>query len=365
MAAGGVRNEAPVLLKAASTTPGPKAVGPSAAPGASGPAKAAVTSGAPKAGSDTIVQPARIAPFKIVSIEQANQYIKALVYAEYGVGKTFLMGTSADVPSMRDVLLISAEGGQLTLEDDEHDFNLIDVVQVRDYKTVAKVHEFLKLHCTLRDRAFAGDEAAKEKMREIQQALMPDIKDPNRIRMYQTVITDSLTEIEVYCMNQLLGVSDSTKIDEETQGAEWAEYKKQHMMVQRLIRNFRDLPMNVLFSCARAYVQDDQKRQLFSPMMTGKLAGQVQGFMDMVGYLVLAKGDADADESQHITRMYVRAGTRFAAKSRFSRYKKPYFDNPTMGSIMVDVGLLEPADVPRLKAKPAGSNSFKAGASKK
>jgi hypothetical protein len=270
--------------------------------------------------------------------------LKALVYGEYGAGKTWLFGTSADVAEMRDVIMISAEGGELTLYDPDHQFHLIDPVRVSNYATVARVYDYLKLHCQFRDDP---SPEAEQKLRNLQNVIMPNAPE-ERLRRYKTVIIDSLTEVEVYCMNQLLGVNDATKIDEESSAAEWAQYRQQHMMVQRLIRNFRDLPMHVLFTAARAYVQDELKRQIYSPMMTGKLGSQVQGFMDMVGYLII--GQAADDQTTPPRRMYIQQGPRYAAKSRFSVYKPHYFDNPTMGSILKQVGLL--GEVPKSGATP-------------
>lgn len=277
-----------------------------------------------------------------------------MAYAAYGIGKTFLMGTAADVPAMRDVLMISAESGDMTLSDDpDHNFDLIDYVRVKDYKTVARVYDFLKLHCTLRD---SPDPVAKEKLLQLQERFLPG--SGSRIRQYRTVIVDSLTEVEQYCMMQLLGIGDATKLDDEVAGAEWKEYKVQHTMVQRLVRSFRDLPMHVLFTAARAYREDELKRSLYSPQMTGKLAGQVQGFMDMVGYLVM--GNAPDEESIAPRRMYIQPSPRYDAKSRFSRYRRPYFDNPTIGGILHAVGMLGDEDVPPQYRLTQGASKPKA-----
>jgi hypothetical protein len=259
-----------------------------------------------------------------------------LFYGEYGAGKTWLCGTATSVEEMNDVLMISAEGGELTLYDPNgaHPFERIDTVRVTNYATVARVYDFLKLHCQLRDDP---SPAAAERLRNLQNMIIPGSEN-DRLRRYRTVITDSLTEVETYCMYQLLGINDATKIDEESTAAGWDQFRQQHMMVQRLIRNFRDLPMHVLFTAARAYIQDENKRQIYSPMMTGKLSGQVQGFMDVVGYLII--GQAADDQSIPPRRLYVQQGPRFAAKSRFSVYKQHYFDNPTMESILTRVGLL-------------------------
>jgi hypothetical protein len=302
--------------------------------------------------ADSTVSPVRAGPiFQIrenVSAGIQVPRLNGLVYGEYGAGKTFLMGTAVDVPCMRDVAVISAEGGTLTLDPDDpdHDFGLIDILRTTTYRQIARTYDFFKAHCYIRDLEGISETEKDQKLWALQKQVMPELAADGRIRRYQTVIMDSLTEAEQYCMMQLLGVNDATKVDEEIQGAEWAEYKKQHTMVQRLIRNFRDLPLHVLFTSARAQVQDESKRLVFSPMMTGKLSGQVQGFMDMVGYLIM--GQAADENSLPPRRMYISPTTKYAAKARFSKYKKPFFDNPTIGSIMVDVGYLEASQCPRL-----------------
>jgi hypothetical protein len=281
--------------------------------------------------------PVRAPVFKIEAVSGKARWFKFLVYAEYGVGKTFLMGTAANVPDMRDVLMISAESGDLTLDDPsrQHSFHLIDVVKVTNYSTVGRVFDFLKQHCFLRDQ---GDE---EKLIELQKRFFADtVPDPERIRLYRTCLIDSLTETEQYCMYQLTGVSDATRMDEETQGAEWAEYKRQHGMIQRMVRQFRDLPMHVIMSCARTYVQNDVKKMIYQPAMTGKLASQVQGFMDMVGYLTVVPGATGDETKAPPRRLFVQPGSNYSAKCRFSAFKGNYFDNPTIEGILQKVGML-------------------------
>jgi AAA domain/LAGLIDADG-like domain len=257
---------------------------------------------------------------------------------------TLLAGTSVEVPAMRDVLMISAEAGDLTLFDPESNipFTLIDIVHVTDYRTTARVHEFLKLHCEYRDQAAAGDKEAIDILFRLQNRLMPGVPDPERLRLYRTSIIDTITEVETYCMQQLLGISDTTLIDEEVGGPEWAEYNKQRLMIHRLIRNFRNLPMNTIFTCQRQFKENERKIKNYLPAMTGKLSNEVQGFMDMVGFLVVGDLPSPTDEDPDPTaprRMFIQPGPRYVAKNRFRQYKKSYFDNPTALSIFEAVGL--------------------------
>lgn len=294
----------------------------------------------PAGAGGTVLKPEAAPAFKIKTKDDrvAARYIKALIYADFGVGKTYLAGTSASVAAMNDVISISAESGDLTWDTDDsgtHAFEKIDSVSVNNYKTVVKVYDFLKTHCDLRDKETPEAREALIKLQAKFMGIDPkDIAEPKR---YRTVIVDSLTEVEAYCMMQLLNITDRTSLADESQTAEWAEYKKQHTMVQRLVRALRDLPMNVIFVCARTYVQDETKRFLYSPAMTGKLSSQIQGFMDIVGYLTSTLGD----DGKFVRKLHVQPTGKFAAKCRLSNFRKPFWENPTMEIILKDVGMLK------------------------
>jgi hypothetical protein len=138
-------------------------------------------------------------------------------------------------------------------------------------------------------------------------------------------------------MYQLLGITDATSLDAETAVAEFSEYKRNFNMIQRLVRKFRDLPMNVLMTCSRQYTQDENKRFNLTLRLTGQLSSSVQGFMDVVGFLTVTPGSDDAKGLQR--RLWVQPVGKFDAKCRFSNYKGTHFDSPTIKSILTKVGL--------------------------
>lgn len=283
-------------------------------------------------------------PFQIQSMAEADRWLKMLVYGGYGSGKTRLVGTAAAVKHMQDVLFINAEAGDTTISTEEDalsadDKKHIDTIRVSSYKTLARVHEFLKVHCMYRDQPFADGEP---KLKELERRLFPQADPEAPARRYQTVVLDSLTEAETFSMYQLLGISDATRLDEETQAAEWAEFKKNNTQMLRLVRALRDLPMNLLVTCAASYVQNEAKQFIYQPALTGKLAKQVQGFMDVVGFLHVVPGE----NGVRIHRMLAHPTPRVDAKCRFSNFKLPYWDNPTQQSILESVGLLKPVKKP-------------------
>jgi hypothetical protein len=279
-------------------------------------------------------------PFQIRSVADYTRWLKFFVYGEYGVGKTRLLGSAVELPQMQDVLFIDAEAGELTIATvldkayadarEKH----FDVIRITKFSELARVQEFLKVHCKFRDE---GNDA---KLKELEQKLRPDDYDPNTPpKKYRTVIIDSLSEVETYSLYQLLGISDKTRIDEEAASPEWAEYKKNHSQILRMIRAFRDLPMHVMMTSATQYTQDEQKRFKYQPTLTGKLSKQCQGFMDIVGFLAIVQGE----QGTNIRRLFCKPSARFDAKCRFSSFPGDYWDEPTMNRILKSVGLLEAA----------------------
>lgn len=261
-----------------------------------------------------------------------------LVYGPYGVGKSTLVGSAVDVSSMRDVLFIDAESGDMVLEDNPRIISPenIEHVRVTNFLMCARVQEFLKGHCVRRD---AND---VDGMRRVEAALkgvpIEEIKEPRRFR---TVIIDSLSEIEAYCMYGLLKVNEGellTGSADEIDVARFDEFRKLNMMLQVLVRALRDLPMNVLFVCAQQYTQDEMKRFHYGPQMTGKLAAQIQGFVDIVGFMKAGQVDETGTAPR---RLFVQPIDRFDAKNRRPFFTGAHFDNPTMTTIMKGIGLVK------------------------
>lgn len=270
--------------------------------------------------------------FQIQRGASKTQWLNLMLYGDFGQGKTYLAGTAVDVPAMKDVLLLNAEAGDLTLavDIDGHEFTKIDTIPVTNFKQVGAMYNFLKAHCLFRDQDNI------EKLIELEKRVTgeEDITVPKK---YRTVIIDSLTELDTYSMNQVLGINEQTKPDDDIANAEWGDFRRNKHMLGRTIRDFRNLPMHVIFICARQYTQDESKKMIFQPALTGQLAREAQGFVDMVGYYhgkTLENGDTER-------RLFIQPTGRWAAKNRFSVYKEPYFDDPTIGSILKDVGLLK------------------------
>jgi AAA domain len=265
------------------------------------------------------------APFAIsTGVRTADPYVKILLYGEYGCGKTVLAATAADVPRMQDVLFLNAEAGTKSVRESgavkEHEN--IDFIRLEDYGTFVNIHKFLMAYCIARD---ANDEDRLRRMAK----QIPGL-DPTR--RYKTVIVDSLFEIEQMNLSRITGV-DQLDLSEDAPDYEWKDYGRNRNMLHRIIRAFRDLPMHVILTCPSDYEQDEQKKFLYRPKLTGKLSKELQGFMDIVGFLVVKKGAVSEEEGVR-RRLWLQPVDRFDAKSRLTPQDVVFVDQPTMGCLM-------------------------------
>lgn len=243
-----------------------------------------------------------------------------MIYGDYGVGKTTLAASCVDVPEMCDPLFISAEAGDMSIEELD-----MDMVQVQSYSQFARVHEFLRIHCKARDE---GDLETLRKLEARAKGLDPSqIETP---RQYRTCIIDTLNEVQKYAMYQLLGiVVGEQPLDVEPENPQFKEWNLATEMIRLLVRSFRDLPMNVIFVCSETVSEDDRKRRIRTPGLPGKLANEVQGFLDAVGYYVAAT--LEGGETRR--RLFLTPGQTYQAKNRFPNWHGTYLDNPTMADI--------------------------------
>lgn len=275
----------------------------------------------PAAQTPTPDQTSKPKPFKLSSTKSVERYLKMMIYGDYGTGKTTFAGSSEDVKGMKDVLVIDAESGNLSLANRN-----IDVIPVREYSQFARVHEFLRLHCKYRD------EKNKEALIKLETMFRDEeVATP---KVWRTVVIDSLSEVQKYCMYQLLGIKiGEQKLDLLPDSPEFKEWGQSAEMIRLLVRSFRDLPMNVIFVCSQRVEQDEQKKMHYGPALPGKLANEVQGFLDVVGYL--AVDNRQTQEGLITTRrLFIQPSKVYQAKNRLTQAPVAYIDDPTMQKLI-------------------------------
>jgi hypothetical protein len=150
---------------------------------------------------------------------------------------------------MRNVLYVDAEAGKATLRE----WPLVEIVPARKWEDYIHIYNALK----------AGGHS------------------------YGTVVLDSLSEILEQCKDQVMV---ELKADPENESRDEdipsiREWGKLQVRMLRMIRLYRDLPMNVIFIAHADKVQLKSGKMKWMPMLNGKMQMKVPQIPDIVLYM--------------------------------------------------------------------------------
>lgn len=214
------------------------------------------------------------------------KYLNLLTYGDPGVGKTFLTGTAADSDNTSPVLILDVEGGLTTIR---HRTD-VDTKAIRSMKDIEDIYN--TLYKSIRT---VDDE--------------PTI-------YYKTVCIDSLTELAALDMKVIMQKAfdkNPDKIEKEVPDQRAWGICREH--IRNIVRAFRDLPCNVIYTASVATLQEEGQPTKYFPGFAGKLRTDVPGFMDIVGYQF--SETVGAGENTRIVRKMQFQGTRrVVAKDR-------------------------------------------------
>lgn len=207
--------------------------------------------------------------------------ICTLVYGQSGAGKTSL------IPTLPNPVVLSAEGGLLSIKDAAVPF--IEIATMAD----------------LREAYSWLTESAEAKP-------------------FQSVALDSISEVAEVVLAAELTVNKDGR----------AAYGEMNRSMSELIRAFRDLPgRHVYMSAKLEKAQDEMGRMLYSPSMPGKsLTQQLPYFFDFVFPL---RVERDAEGNTQRALMTDGDGL-WLAKSRSQRLDA--WEAPDLGAIIAKIG---------------------------
>jgi hypothetical protein len=211
----------------------------------------------------------------------AGNGVKLLVYGAAGAGKTSL------IPTLPNAIVLSAEGGLLSIQDAE--------LPYLEITTMAELQEAYKW---LAESA----EAAQ----------------------FESVAIDSISEIAEVCLNY------EKKVNKDPRAA----YGSMQEQMADVIRAFRDLPgRHVLMTAKLEKTADEMGRILYSPSMPGNKTGQsLPYFFDEV---LALRVERDAEGVTQRALMCDSDGL-WLAKDRSGKLES--WEAPDLGAIIAKIG---------------------------
>lgn len=228
--------------------------------------------------------------------EQVIKFFNFLVYGDPGTGKTTLAGTAQDHKETSPVLILDSEGGTASLRG-----KAIDVVPIR--------------------RILPTKEEPNNSLMGIYKLLEAD---PG---YYKTIVIDSLTELQKQDMQDIMTELVTRRKDLDPDVPSQREWGKSIQHTRNIVRKFRDLPYHVIFTALAASKSDSEGTMEIFPSFPGKLAGEVPGFLDVVGYLHTREEKGVIER-----RLQVQPTRRVKAKDRLG-IGGPVIVNPTIPEI--------------------------------
>lgn len=229
-----------------------------------------------------------------ISKPDAVTKAKVLVFSPPGHGKTYFLGTADDDERTSPCLFLDFEGGLQTLVGRD-----IDVATIRDWSDYNEAY-----------------------------ALLADPKSP-----YKSVAIDSISETNIFALLKILEDDKIKRPDPDLAGQQ--DYGKSLVQMRRFIRSFRDLPIHVFMS---ALAKDDVESRVGTvkkPAMSGQMADELPGIMDVVAYLALEEQEG---ELQRLLLLHSWPKFRVKARTPMGIVIPSEILNPTVTSLLDVLG---------------------------
>lgn len=185
--------------------------------------------------------------------------LNMMIYGESGLGKTTLAGSADAVPDMRNVLIIDVEGGTESLR---VPYPNVDVIRVASWQ------DMQNLYSTLQKGGHG----------------------------YNTVVIDSLTELQKFSMDKIMRELVESKPDRDVDVPSMREWGKNITQIRQVVRAFRDLPVSTIFTALDRADKDERTGiTVHKPYLSGKLASEVAAFLDVVVFFYVKEVEEEKD----------------------------------------------------------------------
>jgi len=180
--------------------------------------------------------------FKIINAGKSKPetFIQCLIYGDSGVGKSFLAATAP-----KPLILLTEPNGQASIM---HSNEKADLIHIGSAAMLGQVIKSIK-------------------------------EDPKRWSKYDTIVIDSLTEVQRLYRDHL--TNEGTQMMKLQDWGKLAEY------MRRFIRALRSLPKNIVaIALLEKNVEEDSQITEYKPAFDGKkTSGEIAQYFNFVGFL--------------------------------------------------------------------------------
>lgn len=202
---------------------------------------------------------------KIYSLKKELPKINALIYGDPGAGKTLLAAGAADIPEMRDVLLVNIEGGTLTIRSKDN-IHAVDIGRDENGKPTGNT------------------------IKELEDITWNILTNQHGMGRFKTVIIDSVTELQTQDLEDLVTEANKKNSNRSIDDISLHEYKRDGARLKRIFRHLRDAPINLIVTALPKKIVDDPKAEKprvveVRPSLTQSVALSLMGYVDFVWFL--------------------------------------------------------------------------------
>jgi phage nucleotide-binding protein len=219
-----------------------------------------------------------------------KRWVKSLVFAPSGAGKTVLLGTAQEDERTSPMMFLDFEGGDESLAGLD-----IDVAEIRSWDDWNEIYEML----------VSGDHG------------------------YKSLGVDSISETHKWALLTILDKEGDTRKNKDL--LEQRDYGTASVQVRRLMRAFRDLPMHVFFTAHAKEVEFPREGRIRVPDLAGQMAEEVAGLMSVVGYLAQYEEEG---ELHRTLLLHSFPKYRIKVRTPWGVVVNPELEDPTVGSLL-------------------------------